>query len=332
MYNGLLFIGDPHLTSRKPGRRTDDNHTLVVLDKIRQSLVIANQRNLFPVILGDLFSQSKESCHWMLTYLYRILRENALPGADKIICLAGNHDMRDTSLTDDTTLAMVAATGLLNVLSTIDPVVIDGLCVLYPVPSGFPLPQSVTTNGFPIIVLTHDDFAFGDSYPGAKPLAEIKGACMMVNGHMHKTERPIQMGETLCHNPGNITRVSIDTRDHVPAVWEWKPVYGNNMTRIALEYKEDVFDAIGKRIAPDIASITNDSEFTKLLVAERASEASRTEDGGMLSEDLHAIIENKKADFGSAAIAAAVEELIDQMLMEAASRNASAVVMPEETA
>lgn len=102
------------------------------------------------------------------------------------------------------------------------------------------------------------------------------------------------------------------------------------MTRIKLEYKEDVFDAINTKISPDIASITNDSEFTKLLVAERASEASRTEDGVMLSEDLRAIIENKKAGFGSDSIASAVQELIDQMLIEAATRNATAVVLPEE--
>lgn len=336
-YKGILFIGDPHITAHRPSRRMDENFGLVSIDKLRQSLIIARERNLYPVILGDLFNRSNEARSWLFTFLYRVLREETPAGDPPPGCLAGNHDMKDTTLTDDTSLAMVAATGLLTVYSTTDPVVIEGLCVIHPVPNGLPLPSAVDRTGFadmdalPSIVITHDDFAFGDHpYPGAKPLAEIKGACMMVNGHMHKTERSIQIGETLCHNPGNILRMSVDTVDHVPSVWEWKPEYNNNLVGIALEYKQDVFDMIGKSITPDIASITQSSQFTQLLVAERASESARTEDGGMLSEDIQAIFEKKKGGFGCLEVADAVQHIINDMLAEAIHRNAIATAMPEE--
>ena len=56
-YNGLLFVGDPHLWSLSPGTRIDVDMSFaeVVLDKINQAIDIALEHNLFLVFLLFVF-------------------------------------------------------------------------------------------------------------------------------------------------------------------------------------------------------------------------------------------------------------------------------------
>ena len=58
--SGIIFIGDPHITSRKPGRRKDDFEQ-AILGKLQESINIANSNDCQPIILGDLFDRPKES-------------------------------------------------------------------------------------------------------------------------------------------------------------------------------------------------------------------------------------------------------------------------------
>ncbi len=56
--NGFLFIGDPHLDIKKPGRRLDENFAETVLGKIDFCINYANDHDLVPVFLGDLFDNN----------------------------------------------------------------------------------------------------------------------------------------------------------------------------------------------------------------------------------------------------------------------------------
>ena len=53
--DGILIIGDPHLSSRNPGFRKD-NYSQVILDKVDFALQYAIEHELLPVFLGDIFS------------------------------------------------------------------------------------------------------------------------------------------------------------------------------------------------------------------------------------------------------------------------------------
>ena len=57
---GLLVIGDPHVGSRRPGRRKDADWPAPILAKLERCVAIANARDLAPVILGDLFERAAE--------------------------------------------------------------------------------------------------------------------------------------------------------------------------------------------------------------------------------------------------------------------------------
>ena len=114
--NGLLFIGDPHLSSRKPGRRTDVNFAGTVLNKLAQAFDIAREHGLQPVILGDLFDRAGEQDLMVLSGLLHLLRDHRDAGGLIPVTLAGNHDMKDATLSGDTALSVIHESGLLRVL------------------------------------------------------------------------------------------------------------------------------------------------------------------------------------------------------------------------
>src|SRR5712691_2563880 len=95
---GLLFIGDPHLSSRSPGFRKDD-YPNVVLDKLRWSLDYARQNDLLPVLLGDLFDYPRDNANWLLVRLLALF-ENTL-------AISGNHDCKENTLNENDTLSVL---------------------------------------------------------------------------------------------------------------------------------------------------------------------------------------------------------------------------------
>ena len=51
---GVLYIGDPHVWSKKPGRRRDEDFLATILGKLGQAAEIANKNHLWPICPGDL--------------------------------------------------------------------------------------------------------------------------------------------------------------------------------------------------------------------------------------------------------------------------------------
>lgn len=246
---GFLFIGDPHLASNAPGRRTDADFAAVVCDKLKQSFDIAERENLQPVILGDLFHRQNDTEAHMLTTLFNTLR----PLSKVPWCLVGNHDLQEAQLTSNTSLAAVRATGLLDLIEEGAFRLIDcgGVLVgLGGTPYGMTIPKSVVGKFKPepdqVIWITHTDVRFKQNYPGALEPFEVAGCDLIINGHMHLEQPSWQAGSTLWVNPGNITRVSVDAFEHVPGVLKWTPLGG--LKRIPLKYRasSEVFDRRGK--------------------------------------------------------------------------------------
>lgn len=310
---GLLFIGDPHLSSRKPGRRTDKDFTGTVLDKLDQAFQIARNDGLLPVILGDLFDRAGDNDCSMLSRLLKLLREHREQNGVMPVSLVGNHDLKDARLSMDTALAVVRESGLLTLLEDVVPLTVPGVSVLWPLSYGqagaiHEMDGRLLRNDddLPVIALTHGDFAFQGAYPGATPMVEIPGVCMVVNGHMHKSAPDVRHGETLWCNPGNITRMSVDCEDDQPSVWSWcRGDHG--LTRHVLRYEKTVFDRTGMSVLPDRAGLNEEmtvdgvpvnahhSAFAELLKAQKASDAPLTEDAGVLLEELDAVCVERKA-------------------------------------
>jgi hypothetical protein len=293
--DGLLIVGDPHVTSKRPGRRTDANWPDPVLNKLQACADVARERNLYPVFLGDLLDEPVERNEALKTRLIRILK--AFP----MIPLGntGNHDIQNTALSDGDTLAMLAAGDNIDVANVSGPVcefLVGGKRLgVGMTPYGQEIPRDVT-GLFPeadaVLWFTHHNIAFEKSYPKAVEPFEILGCKLVVNGHIHYTQPPVRAGGTLWMNPGNIVRLSTDVMDHVPSAW----ILGGDgrMTPVELPHEKGVFDLTGRLVdAIHETELVREKEsaFVTLLQAETTTDMARSSDGSLLREELEAKFE-----------------------------------------
>ena len=286
--NGLLFVGDPHVWSHKPGRRRD-NYLETICGKLEQIVEICNREKYWPVFLGDLFHQAEDNNLYMISRLSYIFQQFER----KPLVLVGNHDLTEQKLTQGTVLEVFHSVGLILTIMENGPFArVDirtnntengnGLerILLGGTPYGQEVPKTLTSflkgktaleikkkAGVDTIVwITHDDFAFDQSYPNAVMLHPVVGADIVVNGHIHAYQKPIKMGETAWYNPGNISRISIDLIDQEVAVWAFvgshrRDVSSNDLD-IPLLVKIPLKHALGK----DVMSL--EGYHTKKAVSE----------------------------------------------------------------
>lgn len=302
MYKGFLFIGDPHLSSTRPGRRLDE-YSQTVLNKLSQAAKICRDKSLYPVILGDLFHRNKENNLELLSKLVEVAREFPCPP----IVLEGNHDKAETALTEQDALLLLGVLGVFKLVTAkgfVQTFDFEGKAVhLWATPYGATIDQSIEAKDGLNVMITHHDLAFAGAYPGAALLTEIDGCDMVVNGHMHKTSPKVVKGQTTWHNPGNISRLSVDTLDHTPAVWAWTPDHGDVLEKHALHFVRDVFDLTGlqvqaasavelKKTLPRMMRL---SQFAELLKVQDTLDAGRSEDASMMTEELENFLEEVEA-------------------------------------
>jgi hypothetical protein len=293
-FEGFLFIGDSHLVSSRPGRRIDDYST-AILGKLSQSARIAKERRLYPVHLGDLFHRARENSLELLSRTAAVLREFEVP----LPLEDGSHDRTESWYTEKDAVSLLAGFGLLRLMDkpgkvlTLD---INGeLVTLWVAPAGSRVPTSIPADpGTRNILITHHDFDFNGKYPGAHELHEIEGCDLMVNGHMHHPAPMVLKGRTACHNPGSISRPSVDLVKHQPVVSVWTPAHNLNLEPVPLEHVKDVFDMTGKEaFAADPRDLKAAlpkglrlSTFATKLRATESLEAGRTDDGSVMVEAL----------------------------------------------
>jgi len=290
---GILFIGDPHVSSVRPGRRKDE-YLESVIGKLRRASEICWERSFQPVILGDLFHRAKENHLPTLAQLFEVLGTFPV----RPLVLGGNHDKGGAVLQDADALSLFAQTGVIEVLDgparawcTIETP--EGPIHLWGAPYGSVIPDSIEAEGEgKVVLVTHHDLAFQGAYPGAELLKEIRGCDMVVNGHMHFTTPSVQKGATWWHNPGNIEPISIDCRDHKPAVWAWMAgATCEALERIDVPHDPDCFDLTGIAVeASDaVAAVAAlpESQFAELLSQDEWLGAAGVEnDGEAFLEDI----------------------------------------------
>lgn len=222
-YSGLLFIGDPHVAASPPGFRLD-HFAQAILEKLAFSLELALDRNLLPVILGDLFHVPRNNPNALLVDLIDLFRR--CPP----VVLVGNHDKHEARLTRDVSLAVVQAAQVIRLIDRAGPVcslkIGDYRVFLGASPDWTPLPRQVDKEGHDFVIwLTHHDLNFPGYDSGRVALREIPGVDLVVNGHIHTPKPPRQRGATMWFNPGGITRLTLSSYSQslTPAVFTWRP-------------------------------------------------------------------------------------------------------------
>jgi hypothetical protein len=185
-------------------------------------------------------------------------------------------------------------------------------------PYGQAIPDDVSggfTNVHRLAWFTHHDIAFEASYPGAVPPHAIKGCDLVVNGHVHKTQKPIMAGRTRWLNPGTITRRSVDLKDHVPRAWILDAT--GELQPEALPFETDVFDLTGRLVeaASEARVAAVESAFVSLLQAQASIDLKRSDDGALIREEI-------EAKFTERQTPEAVRAIVHSLLDEAVERNA----------
>lgn len=240
---GLVFIGDPHVWSHKPGRRRDVDYLGTILNKIIWIAEYCNTHNVYPIILGDLLDDSQDNDLHMMSRLVEALQHFQ----NKPLVLVGNHDISEKTLTPGTVLHLLHHTG------QIEAIIQNGPHCIFEIDNGTGA-QQILVGGTPynetipmslhkwsgivgeathdsikqhlgvdrVVWITHDDLAFDSSYPNSIALHPIMGVDISVNGHMHRTQKPVQKGATAWYNPGNINRLTIDLIDQEPKIWVYR--------------------------------------------------------------------------------------------------------------
>lgn len=219
-YQGLLFIGDPHLEGRQPGFRKDD-YPQVILDKLAWCLNYARENRLLPAILGDLFDKPRDNPTWMIGRLIELFR-------GEVIGIYGNHDCADPQLGENDTLSLLVKAGRLRLVDEQSPwvgkmngrhVIVGGSSYRCLIPLRV---DACSPDGHAFVIwLTHHDLIVpGNEAEGRIVPFEIAGVDLVINGHLHHRSDDVQKGNTLWITPGNISRRkrSDATRTHVPAV------------------------------------------------------------------------------------------------------------------
>lgn len=314
--NGIAFIGDPHITSRRPGRRTDSNYGATILGKVEFCLDHATENNLFPVFLGDFYDAPVIDDETIKTRVTRLLRRSKYCPIEN----HGNHTNANARLSDGDSLMTLASADLLDVVVETTPIyefmLGDMRVGLGATPYGQAIPTDVR-GAFPeadlTIWLTHHDIAFDETYPGAVPPHEIQGCDLVVNGHIHQTKAPLVVGQTTWFNVGNITRQSLDVAEHVPTLW----VLGTTGAFEAIEipHAKDVFDFTGRLVKTAsgkevIRTESEGSAFVELMRRETSLDLDKSDDGSLVKEEIDRLIEEQKTP-------QAVQAIVMSLLAEA---------------
>lgn len=227
---GILFMTDPHLAlnpvqDRLPGFFGQ------VLAKIEAGLALARERDLVPVILGDLFDLPRNNPKSLLKDLAAVLEPH------KPWVLAGNHDIDKESMVLDpeNCLARLHQAGVLRAMDRPGPWFqlrvqgrdsLSGPYLVGGTPSGHALPDRVHTNGCPGVVWTsHHAVAFRDFPDRPVKPHPIPGVDMLINGHMHRPQPSVQAGQTLWLNLGALARLKNKERlrRKLPCAHIWTP-------------------------------------------------------------------------------------------------------------
>lgn len=101
---GLLFIGDPHIFNGNIGLRRDISFFKTSLDKLEQAVKIANDNNLYTVILGDFFhKEENRSENVYINNVITVLKKfNRTP-----VTIIGNHEKTEWILTSKDALSVL---------------------------------------------------------------------------------------------------------------------------------------------------------------------------------------------------------------------------------
>jgi hypothetical protein len=117
--------------------------------------------------------------------------------------------------------------------------------------------------------------------------------------------------------------LSLDTKDHVPSVWEWTPDKPRELLQHPLQYVREVFDLTGTQVTPasnatlkkSLPKVMKLSQFAELLSVNTAKEARRSGDGGTMEKEIRdALAASEAPEALRALLSALAREVSEDMI------------------
>ncbi len=307
-YSGIIFIGDPHISSRVVGFRRDD-FGRTVLGKIAWCLEFAREQNMLPVFLGDLFNYPRDNANWLIGELVDLLGRHETYG------IYGNHDCQEDSLGEHDSLDILVKSRHYRLLSLEAPLrlrVDDASLALYGASWNKRIPGRLDRHEpdeYGVLVSHHDVRMPGYEEIGRFGPFSIEDVGLVVNGHIHTQLADRIVGTTAWTNPGNIsrTRRSDAVRAVIPSALVLQREAGAWIRRYQQiphrPYEEVFHEAVADGTLP-----IEDSAFVKGLAE---LQARRSESGAGLLQ----FLEHNLGAF-EAPVRAEIESLAAEALLE----------------
>ncbi|QGY39623.1 metallophosphoesterase [Pseudodesulfovibrio cashew] len=296
--NGLFFMADPHLADIPPGQRLEGYLDQIMI-KLEAGLARASELGMVTVILGDLFHWPRDNSNKMLVELIRIF--GARHGDEQVWALVGNHDKYQSRFTEDVSLAVLEAAGVIRLMKEDGPQFVletgEGDVLVGASPDGTPLPKGYARQeGDPETVLwvAHHNIRFPEFLDRAYGIKELPGIDWLVNGHIHRPQPTVKKGQTTWANPGNITRLTFTELSKVrePAAAIWTPGC-EELEKWVVPFES--FDKVfpDQELPPQDENATGESDYVKGL--ERLA-WQRTREGMGLKQFLQDNVSRKSSE------------------------------------
>jgi hypothetical protein len=205
----IVAIGDVHLCEKPPVCRKDKDFMATQLDKLRQIVTVAKERDAILVIAGDLYDE------WDIGF--KLIHEvNAILGGLDIWFVAGNHDLPYHSMDRFTASPLVLTEG--NLLNTPWGLSVRGYSygeVIEPATHTLLVQHRMVYLTDP--VKGYEANTYDVKWLFTQP--EYKDVNVVITGDNHKAFEYWRDDSHVWINTGPIVRTAVTERDYEPSCW-----------------------------------------------------------------------------------------------------------------
>lgn len=293
--SGLLFIGDPHLSSKAMNYRKDD-YEQVSLEKFKWCIDYAHNNNLMPILLGDLFHSPRTNSNTLICRLLDIISE-------PVPAILGNHDVKYNEINNEDSISILIKAKKLCLLDN-NPIItkINNRHILIggsswnkkSLPTKIDLkkyfPNLYDQESCIVIWICHHNLDLLNYETNSKKIFthEIENLNFVINGHIHTPQEDQIKGQTCWLTPGSITRTKRgkNSEKHIPSVLRFD-ITKTSFEKYTVPVPHKKYDQV---FYEKIEAIAEDRD--SLFIASLAELQERKTDSGtgleeFLNENLH---------------------------------------------
>ena len=218
--NGFLFVGDLFLNTTSPGRRLDKDFLSVVKEKIKFITSLSEEKNLIPIVLGQSFYKTLDLT--VLTEIVPLLKDKGFYFTPSKL----EWDVKKDILVKKSTLGILAATGIVNIIDYNNPLSIEingEKHCLSMNNQGKEFKNKSGESKKNILLMRNPSL---DNKESIEEIVSFEGIDAIVNSGTISSNDEYIVNNRSWKNIGPVVRLKEDSEDCKPRVFEWTPDAG----------------------------------------------------------------------------------------------------------